>query len=121
MMICIPVEEDLGLRSRVCAHFGSAPAFVVVDTDSGACRTILNDNRHQGHGMCAPVALLQGERIDGVVVGGIGMGALNKFNAADIRVYVSEHATVEETVAAFKAGSVKPMEPGRACAGHGHR
>ena len=122
MNICIPVNEDLGLKSAVCAHFGSAPAFMIVDTVTGACRAVTNHNQHHGHGMCQPLAALQGERIDGMVVGGIGMGALNKLNAANIRVFVSRLGTVAETLAAFKAGTLQPMDPGMACAhpGHGH-
>jgi predicted Fe-Mo cluster-binding NifX family protein len=120
MNICIPVEQDQGVASPVCAHFGSAPAFMVVDTDTGACRAIPNGNQHHGHGMCMPLHSLQGEHIDGMVVGGIGMGALSKLNAAGIRVYISEHATVGETVASFKAGTLKLMQPGMACGGHGH-
>jgi predicted Fe-Mo cluster-binding NifX family protein len=120
MNICIPVNEDQGLQSEVCAHFGSAPAFLIVDTDSGICRAINNSNQHHGHGMCQPLALLQGESINGVVVGGIGMGALNKFQAANIQVYISDFATVAETVSAFKAGNLKLMQPSMTCAGHGH-
>jgi predicted Fe-Mo cluster-binding NifX family protein len=120
MNICIPIDEDKGLQSQVCAHFGSAPAFMLVDTDSGRCRAVPNTNQHHGHGTCTPLASLQRERIDGIVVGGIGIGALSKFEAANIRVYISEHATVEKTVDAFKAGLLKPMEPNRACAHHRH-
>jgi predicted Fe-Mo cluster-binding NifX family protein len=120
MNICIPVEEDNGLDSPVCAHFGSAPSFMIVDTDSGSCRAIANGNQHHGHGMCMPLQSLQGELIDAMVVGGIGMGALYKLNAANIGVYLAEHPTVREVVAAFKAGSLKPMQPGMACSQHGH-
>ena len=49
MNICIPVEQDQGLQSQVCAHFGSAPAFLIVATDSGDCRAIDNKNQHHGH------------------------------------------------------------------------
>jgi predicted Fe-Mo cluster-binding NifX family protein len=119
MNLCIPVDEDKGLHSQVCAHFGSAPAFMIVHTDSGSCRAIPNNNQHHGHGMCMPLQSLQGEHIDGMVVGGIGMGALNKLNAANIQVYISELATVAETVAAFKAGTLRLMQPNMACAHHG--
>jgi predicted Fe-Mo cluster-binding NifX family protein len=119
MNICIPVEADRGLESLVCAHFGSAPAFVIVDTTTELCRAIPNRNAHHAHGMCTPVAALQGERVDGAVVGGIGMGALQKLNAANILVYLSEHATVAETIAAWKAGTLKLVQPHMACAGHG--
>jgi predicted Fe-Mo cluster-binding NifX family protein len=120
MNICIPVEEDCGIDSPVCAHFGSAPGFVIVDIATGSCRSIPNRNQHSGHGMCAPLESLKGESIDGMVVGGIGMGALGKLNAAGIEVYLSEHATVAETVAAFKAGTLRPVDPGMACSHHGH-
>ena len=120
MNICIPINEDKGLQSEVCAHFGSAPAFLMVDTDSRICRAIPNQNQHHGHGMCMPLQSLQGERIDGMVVGGIGMGALNKLNAANIKVYVSDLSTVAETVDAFKAGTLRLMQPSMACAHHGH-
>ena len=119
MDICIPIDEDNGLQSRVCAHFGSAPAFMIVDTETGTCRAVPNTSQHHAHGMCMPLASLQGESIDGIVVGGIGMGALNKLMAANISVYLSEQGTVAETVAAFKAGTLKPMQPGMACAHHG--
>jgi predicted Fe-Mo cluster-binding NifX family protein len=70
--------------------------------------------------MCAPLASLAGEQIDGMVVGGIGMGALNKLMAARILVYLATHPTVAETVAAFKAGTLPLMQPGMACAHHDH-
>jgi predicted Fe-Mo cluster-binding NifX family protein len=120
MRICIPVNEDQGLQSEVCAHFGSAPAFLIVDTDSGDCRAITNRNQHHSHGMCTPLASLQGEILDGIVVGGIGMGALNKLLTAGISVFRAEHPTVGKTVESFKAGTLAPMQPGMACGGHGH-
>ena len=121
MRICIPVNEDLGLQSEVCAHFGSAPAFLIVDTDNNECRAIVNHNQHHSHGMCTPLAALQGEILDGIVVGGIGMGALMKLQAAGITVYRAMHPTVAETVAAFKAGTLQPVGEDGACAGHqGH-
>jgi predicted Fe-Mo cluster-binding NifX family protein len=119
MNICIPIDVDRGLESPVCAHFGSAPAFMIVDTGSDSCRAIPNRNEQHAHGMCMPVAALQGERVDGVVVAGIGMGALQKLNAANILVYLSEHATVAGTVAGWKAGTLKLVQPNMACARHG--
>jgi predicted Fe-Mo cluster-binding NifX family protein len=120
MKICIPVEEDQGLESAVCAHFGSAPVFLLVDTESSACRAVLNRNQHHGHGMCMPLASLQGETFDAMVVGGIGMGALNKLKAAGIRVYLAEHDTVAEVMKACAAGALKEVDPGMACAQHRH-
>jgi predicted Fe-Mo cluster-binding NifX family protein len=119
MNVCIPVTADEGLASRVSTHFGSAPLFLVVDTATGDCRAVANRNQHHGHGMCQPLASLAGERLDGILVGGIGRGALEKLRAAGIRVYLTEAATVEATVAALAAGTLREVEPSEACAHHG--
>ena len=120
MNICIPVTEDRGLESPVSAHFGSAPLFLVVDTATGGCRAVPNRNLHHDHGMCRPLSSLAGERLDGIVVGGIGRGALDKLRAAGIRVYLSESPTVAATVAAFEAGTLREVTPAQACAHHGN-
>jgi predicted Fe-Mo cluster-binding NifX family protein len=120
MQICIPVLEDRGLDSHVSDHFGSAPGFMIVDTESGSCRLIDNRNEHHAHGMCQPLAAIAGETVEGIVVGGIGMGALMKLQAAGITVYRAMHPTVGETLAAFTAGNLEPIDQRGACAGHGH-
>lgn len=120
MFVCIPIEENQGLQSRVCAHFGATPEFLIVDTDTSSYRSIPNKNQHHSHGMCAPLASLEGERIDAMVVGGIGMGALDKLMMAGIRVFMAEHETAGETIAALATGALMPVQPGQACAGHGH-
>ncbi len=118
MKLCIPVNEDQGLNSPVCAHFGSAPLFMIVDADSGDFRAIRNNNQHHAHGMCTPLASLQGEQFDGMVVGGIGMGALSKLVSAGIQVFLSEQPTIVETMAALRAGTLRPVTPETACGHH---
>jgi predicted Fe-Mo cluster-binding NifX family protein len=120
MKVCIPVDEDRGLDSLVCEHFGSAPAFLVVDTTSGDSQAIPNANRHHGHGMCQPLRALAGVEIDGMVVGGIGMGAVNKLTAAGVAVYESSFPTVRETLGALAAGTLPTVTAQTACGQHGH-
>ncbi len=119
MNICIPVTNDQGLQSEVCQHFGSAPLFLIVNTDTRGTETVLNHNHQHAHGMCQPLASLQGHQLDAIVVGGIGMGALTKLQAAGIEVYLSEHATVEETLGAYEGGLLKKVTPRNACRHHG--
>jgi predicted Fe-Mo cluster-binding NifX family protein len=121
VQICIPINEDEGIDSQVCGHFGSAPAFMIVDTETGACRAITNNNSHHAHGNCQPLAAIAGESVDGVVVGGIGMGALIRLLQANIAVFRSEYPTVAQTLEAFKAGTLQPVSPEGACQGHGHQ
>ncbi|MEW6719515.1 MAG: NifB/NifX family molybdenum-iron cluster-binding protein [Thermodesulfobacteriota bacterium] len=120
MKLCIPVTEDKGLDSPVCAHFGSAPLFLVVDTESGVCRAIANRTHHQGHGTCRPMMSLASERVDAIAVGGIGMGALGKLAAAGVRVYVTRELTAGETASSLKAGTLPEATPATACGHHGH-
>ncbi len=120
MNLCIPIESDNGLKSLVCPHFGAAPAFLILDTDTGTHRVVTNTNQHHGHGMCMPLQTLQGQSIDAMVVGGIGRGALFKLAAANIEVYRSEHPTVGQILTAFRAQSLHLMDPSMACAQHGH-
>ena len=94
---------------------------MVVDTETGACRSIPNRNQHHSHGMCQPLAALTGESIDGLVVGGIGLGALSKLQAAGVRVFLAEQATVREALAAFKAGALREVTPATACQHHASR
>lgn len=122
MQICIPVLDDRGLDSQVSAHFGSAPAFMIVDTESGRRHLIDNRNQHHAHGMCQPLAALAGEPVEGIVVGGIGTGALMKLQAAGIAVYRAVHPTVGETLAALTAGSLQLLGHDETCGGHhGHQ
>jgi predicted Fe-Mo cluster-binding NifX family protein len=119
--ICIPVTEDRGLQSPVNGHFGSAPLFVIVDTENGQYRTVNNHDSAHAHGMCKPLASLTAERVDVIIAGGIGMGALMKIQAANIRVFLSDLPNVEATLDAFKKGQLEEARPERACPGHeGH-
>ena len=120
MIICIPVEKDDGLESTVCGHFGSAPFYMMVDPETLSCRCVPNRNLHHAHGMCQPVAALDGEQVDGIVVGGIGMGALSKLKAAGYQVFQARPGTVRDTVAAYQGGRLTEFSLDNVCGGrHG--
>jgi predicted Fe-Mo cluster-binding NifX family protein len=70
--------------------------------------------------MCGAIGTLRSEKVEGVIVGGIGMGALNRLAAAGIQVFAAQHATVDENLAALKAGQLPLMTLDGACAHHGH-
>ena len=72
MKIAFPVQEDRGMDSAVYGHFGSAPHFIIVDSDNGAFQAASNPDMHHQHGQCQPIAALSGNPVDAIVVGGIG-------------------------------------------------
>lgn len=120
MKICFPVEAPEDLNSRVFGHFGSAPAFLLVDTDGGESLVIINEAPRHAKGMCSPIRTLGGHRIDGVVVGGIGKTALMKLNNHGIMVYKAGARTIKENLNLQKDGLLAVFTPGEVCAGHGH-
>ena len=119
MIICIPVTEDSGLASPVSAHFGLAPFFMLVDDQGGVLRTVANRNQVHAHGGCQPLAAIEGEQVDAIVVGGIGAGALAKIQAAGVAVIWSDRRTVDETVQALRASQLQRIAPSQTC-GHHH-
>ena len=120
MRICIPVSEDNGIKSCVCGHFGSAPFFMIVDTESATCKALLNLNSQHGHGMCAPLESLKDEQLDAVIVQNIGPGAIAKLQLAGIQALQCDEITVQATLAALQKGLLSPMSPDKVCAHHGH-
>ena len=119
MKYCFPILENNGLNSEISPHFGSAPAFMIVDDQSRAFETIDNANLHHAHGMCQPLAALGGHEIDAIIVGGIGMGALNRLQAAGVQVYQAQEGTVATTLEAIQSGRLTKIDAQSACRGHG--
>jgi predicted Fe-Mo cluster-binding NifX family protein len=118
MKICFAVAKDDGMNSAVYGHFGSAPLFVMVDTDSGNVGTVGNSNMVHVHGACNPIMALGGNSVDAVVVGGIGAGALNRLNAEGIQVYAAMAETVGQNVDLFKDGKLPMLTIRNTCGGH---
>jgi predicted Fe-Mo cluster-binding NifX family protein len=120
MNIAFPTNKDEGLDSAVHGHFGSAPFFVLVDTDSDAVRTVENPERDHLHGQCQPLKALDGNPVDAVVAGGIGGGALRKLSAAGIRVFMSAEGSVRDNLELMKSQKLKEYSPFHTCGAHGH-
>lgn len=120
MKICFPVQENEGLASQVYGHFGSAPMFVVVNTDTGAVTTIHNSDQIHEHGACNPIAGLGGHQVDAIVVGGIGGGALHKLNNCGLRVFQAQEGTIDKNMELFKTDDLPEFMPEHTCGGHGH-
>lgn len=120
MKIAFPVFEERGLDSIVYGHFGSAPHFILVDSESGAHEASGNPDMHHQHGQCKPLSALSGKPVDAVVVGGIGAGALMKLNAAGIKTYRAVDGTVQENLELIKSGMLPEFRAEHTCAGHGN-
>ncbi|MFZ2640244.1 MAG: NifB/NifX family molybdenum-iron cluster-binding protein [Verrucomicrobiia bacterium] len=119
MKLCIPVAADEGLNSVVYGHFGSAPLFVLVDSETMTVEPLANRDQTHVHGACNPLRALAGRQVDAVIVGGIGPGAVNGLQRAGIAVYQSPAQTLTEAVAQFNQGRLPKIGLENACAHHG--
>lgn len=119
MKLCFPVLQDAGIESNVHNHFGSAPVFLVVDTETRAVGAIVNRDRRHTHGACNPVQALDNQRIDAVIAGGIGAGALDKLHRAGIKVYHAQAQTIQENLALFASEGLPEFTLRHTCGGHG--
>ncbi len=98
MKVCFAVEKDEGINSAVYGHFGTAPTFVMVDTETDGVGTVGNKDLNHVHGACNPFQAIGGAAVDAVVVGGIGAGAISGLNARGIKVYRSGAETVKQNM-----------------------
>ena len=120
MKICIPVSEMRGLESPVHGHFGSAPGFLTVDSETLAVEAVSNGDLEHVHGACSPVRALAGAKPEAVLVGGLGAGALAGLRQLGIRVYLAPEGTVEQAVRLFTEGKLEELVATATCAGHAH-
>ncbi len=120
MKVCFPVTADNGLESVVFNHFGSAPLFIMVDTETMEVSQLTNGDAGHSHGACSPIKALGGQAVDAVVAGGIGGGALSKLNEAGIRVYRAQAETIKDNVEILTAGSLREFSLLQTCSSHSH-
>ena len=118
MKICFPVQHDNGIESTVFGHFGSAPKFIVVDSETNEVSTINNRDQHHGHGACNPLKALDGHKVDAVVVVGIGAGALTRLQQSGIAVYQAKSESIVENIVLFATNHLPQFSLQGCCGGH---
>lgn len=120
MKIGIPVASASEMNSQVYGHFGSAPYFIIYDTETFDLLTINNSDKVHEHGQCNPLASFIENPIDVLITGGIGRGALMKLNMAGIKAFrVEENMTVQKLVEKFTENKLDEITPESSCS-HSH-
>jgi predicted Fe-Mo cluster-binding NifX family protein len=118
MKICFPTESDKGFEALLYGHFGSAPYFTIVDTETGELEVRDNQGQIHAHGACHPVGALEGLAVQAVVCGGMGLRALQKLEEAGIEVYRSGALTVDTAVREIREKRAERLTVEGACAQH---
>ncbi|OGR75766.1 MAG: hypothetical protein A2X32_01130 [Elusimicrobia bacterium GWC2_64_44] len=118
MKIGITLNDEQGMKSEVCAHFGQCSHFLIVETDGKqvtGSRVVTNTAVHGGGGCTAVTEILK-YGITHVIAGGMGMGAQNKFAAANVPIF-GYCGKAEDAVKELLASSLGGIDP---CKDHGH-
>jgi predicted Fe-Mo cluster-binding NifX family protein len=118
MKVGFAVENNEGMESKVYGHFGSAPAFVIIDTEEKDTTLVNNKDLNHVHGACNPVMALDGKNVDAMVVGGIGAGALVKLNALGIKVYGAGAPSVKENLDLLGENKLEELTVNNSCRAH---
>ncbi len=119
MNICIPIEKNEGLDSKVYGHFGSAPFFAIFNTQSQGLEIINNGDMNHAHGQCNPIGALAGRSVDILVTGGIGARAIERLGSMGIRVCLkSSEETVSDVIKSHESNSLREIQPGQGCSHH---
>lgn len=120
MNICIPSQDGRGLESEIHGHFGSAPWFTFVNTETGEVESVANPACKSGGGTCHHVGILASRGVDAVFSSGIGRNAWSGLKDAGIDVYAAPGRTVRENVGLLKTGEAARLDLSSTCIGGHH-
>lgn len=119
MKIGITLNDDQGLKSEVCAHFGQCSHFLIVEAEGGkiiSSKVVPNTAVHGGGG-CVAVGEILKYGITHVIAGGMGMGAQQKFANANVPI-ACYSGKAEDAIKALLSNKLADgIEP---CKDHGH-
>lgn len=119
MRIGIPTLGDSGLEERVSDHFGRAPTFTVVDTESGEVEVLPNTSEHGG-GSGKPPTLMRENDVEAMLCSNLGPRAINMFEELGIEVFIGAEGTVEETLKKWENNQLEEATDEEACEEHRH-
>ena len=122
MKLCIPTTDGRGLAAAVASHFGSAPYFTLIDSETGRAEVVANDHEHEhqhlhGSGACHSADALRSLGIEAILCRGLGRRAFARFAGEGVAVFVIEDADAGRAVDSFRAGRATLLTARDACGG----
>jgi predicted Fe-Mo cluster-binding NifX family protein len=112
MRIAIPSMDDTGMASPVAEHFGHAPFFTVVETDTGE----VTAHPSPGHtGGKTPAQHLGALNVQMVLGGGMGGRAIELLSEQGMEVYLQASGTVADALKAREQGTLPQGADSEGC------
>ena len=117
MKLAFPTIDNKGLESGLSDHFGRAPTYTLVHSDTKEVNIIQNTGEHFGGGYSAP-ALLEQHGTDILICRALGRKAVARFDAAGIKIFITDKLMVKDALEAYMKNELKSASEDEACAGH---
>lgn len=119
MKICVPTNGQGGMDDSVSAHFGRAPTYTIVDTETGQVKVVENRSDHMG-GSGKPPEQVAGTGAEVVICSGLGPNAITMLSARGIASYTGATGTVKEALESYTHGRLTRATEETACKEHHH-
>lgn len=110
--IAIALEGEM-----ISQHFGHTEQFCIIEKEAGKFMNTGNISIQNGDCHSIPL-FLQQHQINRLVVGGIGQGAVERLQQANIEVICGAQGSLSSIIEALEKDSLKSTDP--LCSGHGH-
>jgi predicted Fe-Mo cluster-binding NifX family protein len=121
--IAVPSDGQGGIDGFRAGHFGHCDVFTLVDIEDGITKdvSILNNMEHVQGGCMVPVQLLAENKVQRLIVGGIGMRPLMGFKQVGIDVYYDgERRDIRPVVEDMIAEKLPMIAEDQVCGGGGN-
>ncbi len=110
MKIAVTAEKNNGFESKVNTHFGRAPYFAVVDTETDNIELIKNEAANASGGAGISAAQLIADRgVDVLISGSVGPKAYTALSSGNIEMYIIQQGTVREAVDSFNGDKLSQL------------
>ncbi|MCL4428897.1 MAG: NifB/NifX family molybdenum-iron cluster-binding protein [Deltaproteobacteria bacterium] len=116
MKLCIPTVNFEAVK--ISRHFGSAPYFLIYDTETGSSEVITNSNKNHEHNMCNPVGVIADKNVNAIVCFGIGEGAIRNLERNNIKVYKTDKNLISDILNDSRENKFLTFEAGHTCSSH---
>jgi len=118
--IAVPSNGAGGMDGTRSGHFGHCDVFTFIDVEDGEIKNVstLQNEEHVQGGCMVPVNLLADNKVNALVVGGIGMRPLMGFKQVGINVYHdAERTEIRPVVEDLIAGKLEEIRSDQVCGG----
>lgn len=118
--VAVPSMSPGGMEAKRSGHFGRCDVFTLVDIEDGKILDVkvINNVEHSEGGCLVPVNLLANQKVNAIVVSGMGMRPLLGFREACIEVLIGCGVTVKEAIEGYLVGKLEAMSEDYVCGGH---